>query len=473
MANPILSYAFQPTMVFITTTINMKLVIQNPVGGSVVNFAGGPKGDEIQITFPMGTGNTDLVTNLNFQATSPSGFSCAKSNTGNYFSIKANVTTKLQPGQTLEFNFTSVPINSSLDLTTPTATITILEYIGVNTGNATVGVTKQTNTELAIISWADPSTIALSQITTLYWQSIGGTKVVVSPFPGGDKTFPVTGAPPSPGKCLINIPSTTAPQYTYTVKVFTSDQKFAKDDTTITQNPPLITAFTSDKSGAIKVDASLVLEWFFLWGTTSAIYSNTGAQWNGPASPLTVSPGTELLQNFKGNYGNMPSDIFYQLSVNGFSAMADAKVQIKLLPVNLIYFKFTQKTGDTLSGMKWLFDPSTWKGYELNTGGTNLNILTLYQPGGKTETYYLGSGDTVHPQVQYFDFVSQGNGAYLLSWVTANLDSLVLTPDTYNVPAADIVNGSKVVNITSSTIYTLTAKGVNGDTIKSSINVTV
>lgn len=469
MADTILSYSFQPTSVFITTTINMKLVVTNPINGSVVDFKGGPNGDEIDILFPAGAGDTDLVSNLNFTCQSPSGFSCGKASLNNYFSIKANVSTKLQKGQSLEFLFLNVPINSGFVGPSSKATIKITEFIGQSEGENGVVITKMANNKLSIFAWADPSIIALNDITTLYWQSAGGTKVTVEPFKTGEKTFDIKGDPPFPGTTAINIPYPTVPQYKYTLKVWAA-QVFDYTEVTITQNPPLITAFNADKSGDILADADVVLDWFYLWGTNSSINSNSGFQKNNPLSPITVNPGKELVKNYVNNYGNMPSTIDYKLAVDGFDKPTSDKKTVNILPIKLVYFKFTKNDNGNLSGMNWLFYPKNWGAYKIETIGNNLNILTLYQPGSKTEVYYLGAGDTTHPQIQYFNFTSKGSGVWELNWVTANLSALVLQPVGYTVPAGDIDSGKKEVNAAGD--YTLTGTGKNGEIITSTLTVT-
>jgi hypothetical protein len=74
MANPsILQYSFQPNEVFIDTSTDLKIVITNPVTGKLINFIGGPNSDTIEITFPVGNTETDLLKNLNFNTKTPAG----------------------------------------------------------------------------------------------------------------------------------------------------------------------------------------------------------------------------------------------------------------------------------------------------------------------------------------------------------------------------------------------------------------
>src|SRR5688572_29869896 len=101
MANSsILNYSFQPNEVFISTSTDMKMIIKNPNDGDTINFKGGPDGDSIDIIFPIGNSDADLVSSLTFTAKAPTGCTCAKSGLGNYFTLKfINNSVKLLPGQ--------------------------------------------------------------------------------------------------------------------------------------------------------------------------------------------------------------------------------------------------------------------------------------------------------------------------------------------------------------------------------------
>lgn len=468
----ILKYSFQPDEVFISTSIDLKLVITNPANGNLINFRGGRNGDSIDIVFPIGNTETDLVETINFNTKVPTGITCAKSAFGNYFTIRfTNNSTKLQPGEQLTITFLAVPINSNCKPSTP-AVVKITENLE-NEGIATVNIDKRPNNTLDIIAWVNPSIIALGMSSKLYWQSTGGTKVFIKPFNNdkGYREFPV-GPPPSPGNCNVNIPSTTESQRTYTLTVYTSDQQHAQVPVTLTQNPPLITALTSDKSGSITVDDSMTLDWFFLWGTSSTIVSNSGLLLNNPLRGITVNPGHEVMDSYRNNYQNMPSTVYYELGVNGFKNMASKRVSINLLPVQMLYFKYTKRDGNVLSGIARNFDFPSWNAQRLDIKSDTLAVLTLYQPGGLTEVYYLGDGDTTHPQVQYFDYKSKGNGVYELSWVTANLVKLELNPGT-TIPTEKIKSGTQDVTLSASATYILKGTAADGSVITSQLNITI
>ncbi|MCL7986631.1 hypothetical protein M8998_01630 [Sphingobacterium sp. lm-10] len=475
MANTtILEYSFLPNEVFISTSVDIRMIIKNPQNGSLIKFKGGRDGDSIQVYFPLGKGATDLVENLDFKTRVPAGTTCEKSSFGDYYTLNfTNNTTKLQPGEQLEIIFLQVPVNSQYKDATP-AVIKIEEGIGEYDGDAFINIAKKPNDTFEVIAWVSPSTIGLNQFATLYWQSVGGTKVVIGPFKDGDKTFKVDGPPPSPGNFKINIPSTTESQRTYTLTLYTSDQQHTAVPVTLTQNPPLITAFTSDKSGLISVDDAMVLDWFYLWGGSSAINSNSGLQLNNPRPEITVNPGKDLAQFYKGNYENMPSSIYYELYVNGFQTPAKRRVEIGLLPVKLLYFKYTsQDASGGLSGIDYQFDTPEWKGFKLDIEGNNLATLTLYQPGSTKEVYYLGADDTIHPQIQFFTYKSKGSGVYELSWITANLDELTLDPSGDDIPVAQIESGTKDVSLTASATFTLKGTAKNGSIITSQLHVII
>jgi hypothetical protein len=215
------------------------------------------------------------------------------------------------------------------------------------------------------------------------------------------------------------------------------------------------------------------LDWFFLWGTSSSLNSNSGLELNNPKAGLTVSPGKEVMQYYKNNYANMPAKVYYELGVNGFKKAATKRVEIQLMPVNLVYFKYALKDSKgVLSGLVFKFDPEGWIAYKVDIIDPTLTTLTLYQPGGKTEIYYLGSGDTTHPQIQYFNYTSKGDGVYELSWVTANLVKLELIPGG-DIPADQINSGTKNVNLTTTTSFTLKGTAKDGSVITSILNVII
>jgi hypothetical protein len=462
------NYSFQPPQVFIATSFDLKLTVENPATGSKAHFSGGPKGDEIDITFPVGSGQTDLVNSLSFTASSLTpGFTCSKAAGGNYFAIKAPAGGDLLPGNKIEIVFSAVVINGQ----TGSASVNIQEFVGGTSGSTLVGVTKLPQS-LGLIAWLEPLVVGLQQQSTLFWQSMGATKVQVSGFndPPATRTFIVKGSqPPYSDNCQVSVPSTES-QRTYILEAFTGDGKHTpQQPVTLTQSAPLITSFTPVITGAIGVSDKISLRWSTLFAASTTLKPPGAIMFN-PLSPLQVTPGQDIANAYQGNYQSMPDTASYILSAIGYQNNPIQTLSFKLAPVGLSFFKFMNKaTNGTLSGVKWETDPEDWDPIEVSLSNV-LNTLTIYQPGGTSDVYYLGSGDTVHPQVQYFNAQDNGSGQYIFSWVTANLKSLVLSPGNYQIDASQIQNGSMTLSLTAAQ-YVLTGTGNNGETIVSKLSV--
>ncbi len=477
MPATLLSYQFQPSQVFIATTTNLQLVITNPVGGQAINFAGGPQGDEIDIYFPVGSGNTDLVNSITFGSSSQTpGFTCSQVQGDVYFAIRAPQSTTLQPGQTIVITFTNVIINGQTGNPPSAATININEYIGSNSGTGSLSITKLTQA-LNVIAWLDPLVVGKKKYSTLYWQSMGGTKVVVAGFGDGTgtKEFPVQGDPPYPGNCPVNVPSDTESQRTYTIRVYTSDNQHEETQVTLTQMPPLITSFTSNiPQGAISVVQPVVLSWTSLYATTTYMQLANSNMLTNPISPLTVNPGQEIASLYQpGSGSQLPGSATYILTLMGFQKQATQQMTWQLQPVGLAYFKYgTMDNAGHLSGIMFKTDPEEWAPVSADLSNPNLNVFTIHQPGLPDSVYYLGSGDTTHPQIQYFNAEKKSSEQYELKWVTANLTSLVLNPGNTTIPSGQIVNGTMTLNdIADPTLYTLTGTAASGQTIVSQLMV--
>ena len=469
MPQTILTYTFQPSQVFIATTANLTLIIQNPAGGQPVQFKGGPRGDEIDITFPIGNGDTDLSASNQFQVSAtPSVFTCGLR--GGLFALRATADYVLQPGASIMLQFQNIVVNGAVTKPSSSASVAIAEYLGASTGNTNC-VIQKLPPELGVIAWVVPMTVGLQQNATLFWQSMGGIGVKVVGFGDGtgSKDFKVSGNPPYSDNTKINVPSATESQRTYTLQVYTSDQKHKETAVTLTQMPPVITAFTGSKQGTIGVSDSVVLTFNSIYGSSSSL-TTPALQLNNPTSPQTVFPGKDIVAAYKPDYTNLPDTASYQLMVQGFQKPANATLEFKLAPVGLSYFKFTVKGNDgKLSGAKFLTDPATWTPTSLDIS-TDPYKLTIFQPGGTSDVYYLGNGDTTHPQIQYFDAKDAGNGTYNFNWITANLQSLILNPGNYQITGNDIKNGTKNLTLVDRT-YTLTGTGTNGEIINSVLQI--
>lgn len=460
------NYTFQPNQAFVATDITLTLIIQNPISGNSVQFAGGPKGDEIDIYFPVGSGATDLVSALTFNATSQTQkFTCAKAASGDYFIVRAPAGATLTPGSQIVILFQPVTINGVQG----EAAVKIKEYIGSAENDDSQVITKLPQ-ELNIIAWLDPWTVGLNQKATLLWQSMGGTTVEIHGYTDDPpvRVFKVSGDPPHPGNTDVAVGSTEI-QHTYTAQVLTDDGKHKEVSVTLTQHQPMITSFTADRSGTISVIDTVNLSWSLLYASSSSLKTPPQLLTN-PLSPKSVVPGQDLAQAYKGNYGAMPDTASYVLTAYGFQGKPNLTLSFQLAPVQLSFFKFSVNKGGVLSGIVYRTNPQNWVPVQLTVVSPTLNTLTIFQPGQNSDIYYLGSGDTVNPQVQYFNATDDGNGQFQFSWVTANLKQLVLNPGSIQIASADIQNGSQTLSLTAAQ-YTLTGIGNNGNTIVSVLDV--
>ncbi|MVT10234.1 hypothetical protein [Chitinophaga tropicalis] len=459
------TYDLQPSNVFVGTTINMTLTITNPPDGNDVKFTGGPHGDEIDITFPP-----ELVTSTSFQSESQTAaFVCGKVTNTNYFAIKAKTGagSTLMPGDNIVVLFKGVPINGTVG----SANVTAAEYIGSHEGSASMNVTKQP-AQLAIIAWLQPPVVGQGQLSTLYWQSMGGIEVKIIGFQGNPaiRTFPVQGDPPYPGNCDVYVPD-DKDQWIYTAQVLTGDGKHAEQEVTLTQHAPYITEYRSDPiiTTPISVTDNVKLIWKALYAASTAVQKPNGTV-RPVISELEVTPGQDLLEAYQGNYESMPDTASYILTAFGYRENPQETLSFRLKPVELAYFKYTQKdAGGKLSAPAFATVPFGWRAARM-VQTTNLNTLTIFQPGGYSDVYYLGSADTTHPQIQYFNAEKGAGDEYTFSWVTANLNSLALNPGNYNITGADIGNGSKSLKLEAGT-YTLNGTGTDGTPIQSLLTV--
>lgn len=476
MSATLLKYQFNPAQVFIATSTDLQLIITNPeTKDTPITFAGGPKGDEINITFPVGSGDTDLVNTLDFTCTSKtSGFTCGLSSGNNFFAIKSPKGAVLEPGQTIVIVFSNVVINGQTGKPASEATIKIKEYIGTNTGDASVAI-KKLPQELNIVAWLDPMVVGKKQYATLYWQSMGGTKVVIAGFGSGTgtKEFEVTGDPPHSDSCKVNVPSDTEGQRDYTLRVYTSDQKHVETKVTLTQLPPLITSFSTSiaEPGPITVAQKVEVSWTSLYATDTYLQLADGKSQKNPISPVTISPGEEIAGIYVPGTP-LPGKACYKLTLMGFQKLPPKCFEFKLLPVELLYFKYATMDGEgKLSGVVFKTNADFWPSV-FNPSNPEILTFSFPQPGLPNSVYYLGNGDTEHPQIQYFEATAKTAGEYELQWVTANLDALVLNPGNITIPAGDIPKGKMTVkDITLPATFTLTGTGKDKETINSILTI--
>jgi hypothetical protein len=190
-----------------------------------------------------------------------------------------------------------------------------------------------------------------------------------------------------------------------------------------------------------------------------------------PAASLAVTPGLDAL-HAAANPRQIPATADYTLRVSGFDRPAEQTIRFQLGPVGAAYFKYaTMDNQGKLSDPVFAVTPRGWPAVQ-KVVSTPPYTLTVYGPGGAVQVLYLGPGDSVNPQVQFFDAVV-GQGKKTLRWVTANVTSLRLEPGGYEVPTSAIARGSYDVTPTATTEYVLWATAANGVRVTSALLVTV
>ncbi|HEX6370735.1 MAG TPA: hypothetical protein VF006_17595 [Longimicrobium sp.] len=483
-----LSYRLTPPKVFVATATGLTVTISVPTEGQAVTLQ---DGDEIDIYFPAPGSENALTEVLPTTVTSsrPDRFSAAMSGTGEYYVVTpfGFDGQTLLPGESFDVVFGTFTVVGG----TGSSALRVDEFIGSGKQTATLSVERLAQ-ELNVIAWLRDLVVGLGQKTTLSWQSYGGTMVVVAGFDTGpdsrcppdyrvprQKCFPVTGEPPHPGYTSVGVPSTTADQWQYTVRVYTSDGQSREQLVSLNQSRAFISGFgvapgLTKPTAPVGAMQQVPLQWRTLFGT--AAYLNTPAgqlrEPTNPAVPVPVQPGVDAL-NGAPSLQQIPDTVQYRLQVQGFGAPAEDTVPFRISPVRLLYYKYMQKDGEgKLSDPRYSIDPSGWKGVQQSLS-PQLNVFTLYQPGKFSEVRYLGPGDTTHPQVQYFAATPGEGGTQTLDWVTANVTAMVLNPGAYTVPADQIARGSYVVTPGGTTDYVLEATAAGGEKVTSTLRVTV
>ncbi len=474
---PILEYSVKPDKVYIALPTSLMLIIKNPINNPAVIFNADRQGDEIDITFPAPPthqGPEALTDKIDFNGSSQTpGFTVGRAASGNCFLVKpVKSGRELSPGDGIRIKFDPVTINAI----TGNPVMKIDEFIGPNRASTTVGIEKVPHA-LSITAWIDPLIVGLNQSSTLYWLSFGGTNVQVAGFADatGTKDFPVHGDPPYSGSTTVTVPSTIESQRTYTLKVTTNDGQHRETDVTLTQHAPIITYFgpTSPVQDPVGAAEQIDLKWKTLFANRA--YLRTPSSERGrqvhphPSSPLTVHPGLDALAA-AADWHLIPKNVTYTLQATGYDKPVSRDISIEIDTVKILWLKFANKDAKgNLSGITYRSDPPDWPAVEIASSDPRLTTLVLYQPGGSKIEMRLGPGDTEHPQVQYFEADRSGDDKWTLTWITANLVSLVLNPDGYKVPEEQIVKGSYDIPPDDKVVYVLEATNKNGETITSTL----
>ena len=467
------NYSFSPPQVFAGSKTKLVIVAELPSGADAFKWLPGPNGDEIDVTVPVGTSDTDLVVELPSQSVvNPGNFSCEVS--GNLCIIRSNSAVTVQPGDRITVTFKELDISG----TEGKAGVTIKEYIGTGSDETRIDITKLPQ-QANIIAWLERYVVGLDEDTICFWQSLGGTAVKISglPWGTGEKVFSVKGEPPYPDNYSVSIGSITESQRTFTLQLYSGNSPIKSTNVTLTQNPPFITSFSADKQSPIKVNVPVLLSWNILYSPITKLQSNAGMHKNNPKSPLNVNPGEELASYYYNNRTNIPGSVEYTLIAQGFENPAQKIVTFDMDPIALVYFKYMNRDEEgTLSGVKFELDPKEWKLIELKNLNNDLIQLTVSQPGSYQDVYFLGDGDTVHPQIQYFNAEDKGDNNFELRWVTANLDidkGLTIIPGNIPITGDDVKQGSTTVSVTETTEFSISGVGTNQQGIISKLMVRI
>jgi hypothetical protein len=470
----LLDYTISPDKVPASATQSFTLTATNPPTGRSIVFAPGANGDEILLTIPAPpaeTGATALVDLVSFDAQSrTSGFIAGRDTVGgNVFAIRALGQMTFAPGARIEVQLTAVPVNAIAG----TATLGIEEAIGNGDAKTTVTVEKQA-AGISVVAWLSRAAGGDGEAVTLFWQSTGGTHVDVAGLDEGDGTrrFPVAGkTPPYQGQTSF-IPRKPGPM-PLTLTVRTNDGlKSATTTVTLDVRTPFVGYLSPDPADGtlLEADRSVTLDWSVLYARTVTLTVPSGAGPvlvpGAPLSPVRLSPGYDI------QLGAPAPDAIagaadYVLTATGFGAQVQRTVSFPVAPVQLLYFKFMQKdAAGLLSGVGQALSQPDWGSYAMTLAA--VNTFSLFQPGGGGETWYLGDGDTTHPQIQYFNAIAPpANGQATVEWVTANLTALVLDPGAQAIPAAQIRAGQMTVPVPASGRLTLTGTSASGESVPS------
>lgn len=486
MSDTRLDYRLTPPQVFVATSTGLTLTIGVPTQGSAVTLE---DGDEIQVRFPAPGAPDALTMVLPLTVTSSDPrFTAALSGTGDYYVVApfGFEGQTIAPGTAFTVTWGSFQVSPD----TGTSTIRVDEFIGSGTGGRALAVEKVAQ-ELNVVAWLEDLVVGLEQQTKLNWTSYGGTLVVVAGFQGGTheacpqdlrrpgwKCFAVRGDPPYPAFTMVDVPSTSAAQWQYTVRVYTGDGQNREKVVSLTQHAAYIFGFgvypdLAPPAAPVGATETARLSWRTIYGTEAYLTSPTGQhrEFTNPANPVAVQPGVDAMQSAPSK-SQIPDTASYKLQVKGFGGFVEATVTFRILPVRLLYFKYMQMDEQgNLSDPRWLMDPADWKGTDLKPA-PDLYTFIVYQPGSRTEVRYLGAGDTTHPQVQYFAATPGEGGRQTLTWVTANVTALVLNPGGYHVPGGEIAKGTYEITPPGTTDYVLEATAASGEKVTSTLRVT-
>lgn len=461
-----MSFSIMPEMVFVDSSSTLKFVAQNTSKTESVKFTVGRGASYINVLFPDGNEDCDLVSNLSFEGTcNLSNFSCNEAD--GEFKITSDEEVEIAPGDSLQVTFEKMPINTK----TGSAKVTVSYKIDNNSGSKEIYITKKAK-ELGVIAWLDPLVVGKGQSSLLQFKSASSTKVKISGYPPTDgskdkeKTF--TTPPPSNSDNVTVGPGENG-QRNYVVTAYAGSNQSPSVTLTLSEAPPYIFNYSPTEQQTIAPNKEVTIVWGSHFG------SGNSMQWlqtqrTDAASPMTLTPGTELVNVYNvrnANASAMPDTVTFDLTVDGYYAPATQDFTFKIEPAQLEYFKYVDKE---MTQVAYKVSPDNWKKATQAQLASDPATLTIYQPGYQRDSYYLSATGTEHPMIQYFE-ASKGE----LTWITANLVSLTLQvtvpeQDPIEIDADKIKTDTRPIPAGAGTVV-LTGVDKDGKSVRSQLEL--
>lgn len=479
-----LKLVLHPTTVFVDAPFTLTLSIENPAGGEPIPLS--PRGSNegrIEITLPTaGDGKEQLSTSPITAAQTDSEYYGVGLVSGKWV---LNGSQPLPPGGSITVAFQTVDANGE----TGRAPVTVQRFTSASdpVQTETFEVDKQPQGP-GLYAWFSPDVVGLDEPGQLFWVASGADTVIVSglAYPPTKRTWPLPSKanPPPPPPIAAYVAPGMASQ-TVSVSIASNTGPMHQYDTTalLSLRPPVIGSFAIDgQSSSITVDADqeVTLSWETQY-TTRAFLRDASLQQrlvesSNPAG-IAVVPGRQLLAAVV-DPAHVPNEVAYVLTALGYVAPGQRdpvqqSITVKVNPVKLLYFKYSERDGANLSGLVFELAPKDWKATFEAGGGSGIPDATLsfLSPGQGTVVHYLGSAHDQAPQIAYLDFTEK-DGTITISWVTLFTKSLRLIDPAFAVPEADIPDGTHSFPQGDLKEVTLEATHANGTVVTSLLRLT-
>ncbi|NEO04182.1 MAG: hypothetical protein F6J94_05650 [Moorea sp. SIO1F2] len=449
----VLTYTFNPTTVQANTRKSFTLVATNGSTPLSLNTR-----NAIYLAVPVGDEASDLTPNLNEISTqAPDKWRFNATNQGGEYNFIISPTQNftINANASLVFELNNVIINPVQG----NAKVVLEEFVQMTPGQTEFTIQKN-EAQLSIVAQAIPSTVGRNQTTDLKWNAAKAAYVIIQPI---NKQVDTSGEyPTTPSQDV----TPEAPQVTYSLTAWTPDQKFARDNVTVTISPPVFRKVEPQNQPPIDLDAEVKLEWNVEYAETVQLTLPQGVVPQPTSGSLEVKPQQMLV-------GNAES-VTYTWRATGADQPVFASVEIPFNPVTIDYFRYPN------------FETTNTFQVQVTNGFTNVEQhyveggsyfkLTATGPRGPL-VQYLGDYEALQIQV----FLSSSNNVspgteVELQWQTVLATSLSLeSDDGCSTPIShdQIARGKLNVTPTQSTLYTLKATDANDNIITSQLQVTV